>query len=371
MMMLLRNLSNIPGFTTSRRIVVIESDDWGSIRMPSQSAFDRLKANGVVLEGGDSTRYNRFDTLAGRADLDALFNLLVGFRDSNGNHPVFTAVSLCANPDFEKIRESGFETYHLEPFVTTLKRYGREDAFEWWKSGRENRLFVPQFHGREHLNVAVWMRKLQSGDRDTRLAFDEGMWGFRNKNSNGINYQSAFDVEYSTDIELQKQVIAGGLKLFEQLHGYKASFFVPPNGPFNRGLEEVSADYGIRYLSASKIQKEPLGEKKYKTSLHWVGQKNRHGQRYITRNCFFEPGREGADWVDSCLREIEVAFRWRKAAVISSHRVNYIGAIDVKNRENGLRELERLLSGILNRWPDVEFMTSDELGNLMQKEINT
>ena len=25
---------NIPGWTTNRKIIVIESDDWGSIRMP-------------------------------------------------------------------------------------------------------------------------------------------------------------------------------------------------------------------------------------------------------------------------------------------------------------------------------------------------
>ena len=34
----LRNLSNLPGWRTSRKIVVIESDDWGTIRMPSNKA---------------------------------------------------------------------------------------------------------------------------------------------------------------------------------------------------------------------------------------------------------------------------------------------------------------------------------------------
>ena len=33
------NLLNIPGCRTNRHIVVIESDDWGSIRMPSKEVY--------------------------------------------------------------------------------------------------------------------------------------------------------------------------------------------------------------------------------------------------------------------------------------------------------------------------------------------
>ena len=33
------NLLNIPGWRTKRHIVVIESDDWGSIRMPSKEVY--------------------------------------------------------------------------------------------------------------------------------------------------------------------------------------------------------------------------------------------------------------------------------------------------------------------------------------------
>ena len=33
------NLLSIPGWRTNRHIVVIESDDWGSIRMPSKEVY--------------------------------------------------------------------------------------------------------------------------------------------------------------------------------------------------------------------------------------------------------------------------------------------------------------------------------------------
>ena len=90
--------------------------------------------------------------------------------------------------------------------------------------------------------------------------------------------------------------------------------------------------------------------------------------RYIIRNCVFEPSKRGKDWVDSCLNEMKIAFRCGKPAIITTHRVNFIGVHDVSNRDNGLRELTRLLKSILRTWPDVEFMIADQLGDLMDSK---
>jgi len=65
------------------------------------------------------------------------------------------------------------------------------------------------------------------------------------------------------------------------------------------------------------------------------------------------------------MSDIDIAFRWKKPAVISSHRVNYIGRLRPENRTNGLKKLEALLQSIIAKWPDVEFMTSVELGDLI------
>jgi hypothetical protein len=66
-----------------------------------------------------------------------------------------------------------------------------------------------------------------------------------------------------------------------------------------------------------------------------------------------------------CLKEISIAFKWNKPAVISTHRVNYIGALYKENRENGLRKLSTLLKQIVRIWPDAEFITSAELGEII------
>lgn len=360
-----KNLSNLPGWRTGRKLVVIESDDWGSIRMPSLKANDSMKALGIDMDSEDFGRYNQNDTLASAADLSALYEVLSSTVDKRGSHPVITAVALVANPDFEKIRENGFNEYVYEPITVTLDKYGHRGAFDLWKEGIEKQLFVPQFHGREHLNVAAWMRALQSGEPEVRIAFDHGCWGYNNKHKHGLRYQAAFDLEFKKDLSVQREVISSGLQLFESLFGYKASFFVPPNGPYNTTLDETVAAGGVKYLSASKLQHEVLGEGETRLRLHYLGQKNRWGQRYITRNCVFEPNIGVKDWVDSCLKDMHVAFQWGKPAIISSHRVNFIGGLNPANRDHGLKELNKLLESIVKKWPGAEFITSHALGNMI------
>lgn len=345
--------------------MIIESDDWGSVRMPSLDILEKLKAGGLDMESGDSARYNQNDTLASAADLSELFEVLLSVKDSNGRPMVFTPVSLTANPDFGKIRESGFSQYFFETLPVTFSRFGLSGALDLWKEGINKGIFVPQFHGREHLNVAAWMRALQENDRETRQAFDLGVWGYTNKNRFNVMYQAAFDLELASDIEGQSEILRSGLDLFQRQWGYKASYFVPPNGPLNNSLEKIIASEGIQYISSPKIQIEPLGGGLTKRNFRWLGRKNKWGQSYITRNCFFEPSIPGIDWVGSCLNDISIAFRWQKPAVISTHRVNFTGGLNELNRKNGLAAFRKLARQIISVWPEVEFMTSTELGQLM------
>lgn len=51
--------------------------------------------------------------------------------------------------------------------------------------------------------------------------------------------------------------------------------------------------------------------------------------------------------------------------MINTHRVNFIGSLNVKNREKNLRLFSELLKSITIKWPDVEFLSSDMLGDLI------
>ena len=62
-----------------RHVVVFESDDWGSIRMPSLEALRRLQAQGAHVALPQS--YDSLDTLASNDDLELLMEVLSSVKD--------------------------------------------------------------------------------------------------------------------------------------------------------------------------------------------------------------------------------------------------------------------------------------------------
>ncbi|MCI4647568.1 hypothetical protein [Phaeodactylibacter sp.] len=363
------HLFNIPGLRTRRKILVFESDDWGSIRTPSLSALESLKQTGLPVQ---NCQYMMNDALETPRDLDRLFEILQKYQDCKGRPPKFTANTIVANPDFEKIREGGFEEYHYEPFTETYKKHAATTAtFQTFQTGIENGLFLPQLHGREHLNISRWMRDLKAGVKEVHLAFGLQMTGISKHitQSDRGSYQAAFDggakeVNYRHDV-----IMKDAVSLFESSFGFRPLSFIAPNYVWHKGIEDIAFELGIKYIQGSTAQNvsKDHGAPR-KISRHFMGQRNRNQQRYLVRNAHFEPTlSKQADPVDKCLQQINRAFLWRKPAIITTHRVNYIGSINDENSDNSLRQLDQLLLGILRRWPDVEFMSSDELGKLMDK----
>lgn len=354
--MITHNLLNIPGWCTKRHIVVIESDDWGAIRMPSREVYDRLLSEGYRV---DKNVYESNDSLAREDDLTALFEVLNKHRDRNGKHPIITANCVVANPDFEKIKASGYQSYYYERFTETFRRYkGCEHSFELWKQGMNEGLFKPQFHAREHLNVAKWMHDLKNDDEDTRHVFDYGIMGLFPKGQYQNYYQVALD-DSEYQFQPLNEVVSEGLDLFENIFGFKSKTFIAPCYTWRPELEKTLFEKGVLGLQGMVYQFNPGG----KSIRHFMGTSNKYGQVYTIRNCAFEPAHGSG--VEECLSRINYAFRWLKPAVISAHRINFIGAIFEENRIKHLKEFDILLSEMFKRWPDVEFMSSDHLVELI------
>ena len=359
-------IKNTIGFTTNRKLIVLESDDWGSNRMPSKEVFELLKEKGLT---NDNIRYDRYDTLANATDLAAMFEVLHSVKDRNGRPAAVTPVSVLANPDYKKIETTGFKEYHYELFTDSLTKRGEEKAINLWKEGIDGGFFVPQYHGREHLNVARWMKALQAGHEATHIAFGQGVYGISFLNDRQVedSYLAAYDYFEPSEIEQLKEITIDGLNQFEKIFGFRSSYFVPPNGPLSAKLNPVLSDNGIRGIQTARfIYSEPVGMGLTKKRIRYFGMKTKYNQVYTLRNAFFEPSEPTSfSWVDKCLADIEFAFTYKKPAVISSHRVNFIGSIHPENRDRGLSQLKELLKSIVKKWPDVEFITSGELISLM------
>lgn len=366
---LTHNLLNIPGWRTKRHIVVIESDDWGSIRMPSREVYERLLKEGIRV---DKCHYCSNDSIASEDDLSLLFDVLNSVKDKNGNPAVVTANALVANPDFQRIKEDDFEHYHYKLITDGLKEIkGCENVLDLWKEGGANGCFRIQSHGREHLNVARWMYYLRENYPETRLAFDLGVYGLSTNvtSEKRKSFLPAFDFTNKEEETMVNGIAADGLRLFEEMFGYKSTSFIAPNYTWGKSLEKTVGAYGVKYIQGQQRGKYKNSEgEDNKVRTRYMGRRNEYGQIDLWRNAMFEPSENaGKDWVSSCMKEIEIAFRWHHPAIICSHRVNFVGTINVANRDNGLKQLSILLKQIKQKWPDVEFMSSDQLGDAMNQ----
>lgn len=360
------------GWRTNRHLVVIESDDWGSIRMPSREVYEAFLRQGIRV---DNDAYCRYDTLATKADLERLFEVLQSVRDKNGHPAVITANTLSANPVFEKIEASGFQEYYYEPFTVTLKNSAAHiDAFEIWKQGMQTGVFYPQSHGREHLNVKKWLEALRSGHPSTIAAFKLGTWGLTHAVDASIDnyYMGAFDSGLESDLAKQEVIVTEGLQMFNAIFGYPSRSFIPTTYTWSPRIEPALARNGVKYIQSTVAQKIPIDDKRIVMRKRcFQGTKSRAGLIRLMRNCYFEPSiKPGFDYVGDCMNRIENAFKWKKAANICAHRVNFIGSIDSSNTDRNLPMLRELLKRIVQKWPDVEFVTSEQLGDIITEHVS-
>lgn len=366
-----RNFLNIAGWRTNRNIVVIESDDWGTIRVSGKEAYQHfLKKNFPV----NTCPYNSNDMLENNDDLELLYETLSAVKDSKGNPALLTANNIVANPDFEKIRESGFKKYFYEPFTQTYSRYPNHNrVFQLYKEGIEKKLIMPQFHGREHISLARWMKALQNNDRIAHTVFEQEMFSVHVGTGAAVvnEWLDALDGDSETELKEKEGIVLDGLQLFNSIWGFHSKSFIAPCYIWSTALEATLATAGVKYLQGMVIQLQPLPTQgyRYQRKYHYQGQRNRNGQRYLVRNAFFEPTTNPTfDWNDDCLKRIETAFRWHKPAIISAHRLNFMGGLRPQNRSANLALLKQLLKEITRRWPQVEFMASDQLGDLMNSQ---
>ena len=343
----------------NRHVVVFESDDWGSVRMPSLEALQMLAKRG--FHSIASCVYSRVDTLASNEDLENLMDVLHSVKDSNGNSAKLTLDCVVANPDFEKIKQYDFTEYFYEPFTETLKRYPKHDrVFDLWREGMGNKMFKPQFHGREHLNFQRWLRFLKERNEEVMACFEAKNYAMVD---DATEVLEAYNLRNEREYDLLLHSIEEGLDLFEQLFGFRSLSMIAPCYTWDDCVEDVAWRKGVKYIQGGFVQRYSKFQsaKGKKMRGHYLGERNHNGQIYLTRNCYFEPSQNKQLNADTCLKRIDRLFKMGLPAIVSCHRLNFVGTLSEKNRDENLRDFEWLLKALVKNYPDVEFLSSDEL----------
>ena len=106
----LDTIKNLPGWRTSRKLIVLSFDDYGNIRVASRRALQKLGQEGLAPQ----SRFDMFDSLENREDLEALFDTLESVKDSQSRPAVVTAFSVPCNIDFKRTLESDPPRYLYE-----------------------------------------------------------------------------------------------------------------------------------------------------------------------------------------------------------------------------------------------------------------
>lgn len=366
------NVKNLPGWRTKRKIVVFSVDDYGNVRLASKEARENLDKAGMKV----LSRFDAYDTLETREDLEMLYEVLNSVRDKNDNPAVFTPFAVPCNIDFERIIQEDFKFYRRELLIKTFERLETEqplaykNAWSLWKVGIEKGFMAPQFHGREHLNLKVFEEKLAKRDRELVTALKNHSYtSISDSGYSTISVTAAFDFWDIKENEKFGEIIDTGVEAFTEVFGYKPIHFNAPGAAASSLLHEPLRRNGVLFSDNPVIKKEHLGFGKYKTRFNYTGKQLSQGITNINRNVVFEPGADNnIDWVNYTLKQIETAFRWGKPAVISSHRVNFCTHINPKAGKDGVGTLKKLLQEIVDKWPDVEFMSSSNLISISQNQ---
>lgn len=354
--------TNLRGWRTRRKLIVIESDDWGAIRMPSRGAWERLLAAGIRV---DSSPYDRLDCLESGEDLQILMNVLNTKRDSRGCPAIFTFNTVMGNPDFSAIEADDFTCFHHQHFFESYRYFHGESLENAWQQAISDGLMLPQFHGKEHINVPLWLSDLKSGQSETRKAFYEQFYGLTTKTSSArqFNYLASFWAESDSELNSVFSRLKEGLKIFRETFGFDSRTFIACNYILPEQAEPLLLECGIRLIQGQRGHFVPTGDRPGgRIQRFYTGKETASGPTRSVRNVFFEPFMEPSkDWVVAALKEINQAFVFRKPAIISSHRVNFVSGMSLDHRNRNIKMLDSLLAEVLRRWPDVEFLSSDQL----------
>lgn len=362
---LFNHLKNFSGKKLNSKLLAFAVDDYGNVRVHSKDALERIEKAGMKI----NNRFDAYDALDTTEDYQMLFEVLQSVKDKNSNPAIFTPYALPCNIDFQAtLTQRKFVPEDLPTTYNKLSADQRayEGAYQILLEGISANLLRPQFHGREHLNVQLINALIDQNDPMLYANLENQCMAGLNALAKWptISYNQAFSFWDESDLEAHKFILKDGLKRFENVYGYASLTFTPPAQQLHPFLYGFVGELGVIGVDRSRAELVHLGEGKFQKVYNRLADADLGETIKIVRNCVFEPTQTNIDWVNFTMKQIEAAFFWGKPAIVSSHRVNFCGNINPKNRERGIKDLKSLLKKIVEKWPDVEFVGVDEIAKI-------
>lgn len=313
----------------SSPMLVIESDDWG----PGGSEYE---------EG-----------------LRRVIEVLRKYKDRKGHPAVLTANVVLSAPDPETIKRNRY-TQCTPRFLKD--QY--QSIYKLLRYGQDEGLILPQLHGLSHAYTPGLLRLARDGDTIVRYWLENfpGEWEklphpLQSHYVDGTRLPSN-----SLSFEEQLGMIQDAMLVFRNHFGMDSLSTVAPCYLWDENTEKAWQAAGVQFIQTAGYRCTMLNSKgDYQQDQPTIrmGDKNILEQIYLVRTVMYEP-RDRSDAEEICWKGIRRAFRQGLPAVICTHRHNFAVCDSISNK--ALAGLDRLLSKTLNKYPDVNFLNSLELG---------
>ncbi|AFL75528.1 glycosyhydrolase [Thiocystis violascens] len=309
-------------------VLIVESDDWG----PGPPAH--------------------------AAALGRIVDILARHRDATGRAAVMTIGAILAIPDNEAIRRNGLRWHDSRTLLAPDFDAIRKALIQ----GQELGVLALQLHGMTH----YWPPTFLKAMADDKLVRD---WILTSDGVETETLPSPIQSRWTDtsvlpsqplSVETIRAAVAEEVSRFQDCFGVRPTVAVPPTFVWNRDVEQAWVEHGIqvivtpgRRLTLRDAEGRPGGCDR--TMLN--AERGASGAIYLVRDIYFEPAL--GHRVEPTLAEIARHVRLGRPALIETHRVNFTGTQE--QRERSLAELDRLLSRARERWPDMRFLSSAEL----------
>lgn len=310
-------------------VLIVESDDWGP--GPATDA----------------------------AMLDRLHHLLASHRDAAGRPAVMTLGVVFGKPDGVAILAADCQTYHRNTLLEA--RYA--PIVDAMRAGCAAGVFALQRHGLEH----CWPQSLLSRARE-----DEALrrW-LADPAARSEALPSALQSRWAETATLPStplpaQAVASAVSeeqaLFACLFGQAPAVAVPNTFVWDDTVERAWADTGVRCVVTCGRQFEGRaadGGLMPPARTLRNGERGEGGVCYVVRDAYFEPIRgHRAEQVWQAVADRSALGR---PTLLETHRESFI---EPASADAALAELGRALGGVLERHPDVCFISTEQLAQV-------
>jgi len=363
------------------RAVIIESDDWGLCGfLPDCDAL-----TDVVIEALDPGSFPEIywsSTLEDSMDVTALCAVLQKHLGSDGLPAVIQANYILASVVLlprtvgrieggewlaDQDEEWAWYSFQLPDLPSMYSRPGLWSAVH---AGMAIGVWYPELHGLFHYDPEQRRRATELNDVALAAA-RRGVMVFPGSESAWENGEWRKAGELAAELRQMRSA-------FSDLFGQPPTSVIASDYVWDARAEHLWAQQGLRVIQAKREQR-PTAYRgrgvvpRTRKVLTRAWDRLVHPERvYLERNCRLEAvqASEPEPVIKQCLADIATAWRRGEAAVVETHRVNYVHC-DASVAQIGRQSLDLLLEGVSGLGEGSPlYLTDFELGQLDRRGVS-